>query len=190
MSRSLVIDHIENRSKGVSDHVAFVYFETATRQRQTADLVLRALLIQFVARIKPEDFTVELKSLYHNFALPGRSPEIPDLLSAIESISGKPLSKYIVFDGLDECSDDERETFFEEVLPQLTKLFRIFVTARFDPKEPSFPSVLCKSLTLEIEARSADVDKMLTERLKVSKLDNRTLEERIKREIKNATGGM
>ena len=128
--------------------------------------------------------------MYDGFAGCGRNPDLEDLLPAIESIKTKASSIYIVLDGLDECSETERKIILEKVIPRLSKSFRLFVTARLDPEEKSFPQAFPRSHTLQIEARSEDVEKMLTERLEVAKLNNKPLETMIKEKIIEDTGGM
>jgi len=103
------------------------------------------------------EFPVHIEEMYDALGRRGKRPNVQELYSTMQLVSGAFVRTYIICDALDECHPEYQR---EELLPLFRRMaeeagFRLFVTSRSHPEDigDSFRDVP----KIEIFAREEDL---------------------------------
>jgi hypothetical protein len=141
-TRSIVIEHIEARIQQrihAGAALAYVYFDYKDRASQTPEVILAELIKQLAFQRTNSQADASLsphiEETYDKMHPQGKRPAMSDLRELFISIAAEFSEVYLVFDALDECSEDERNVLLPFVmrLPQARKgnvRFNILITGR------------------------------------------------------------
>ncbi|KAL7791860.1 ankyrin repeat-containing domain protein [Trichoderma ceciliae] len=169
--------------------IAYLYCNFRQQHEQKSTDLILSLLKQLVQGqpVVPQS----VRNLYIVHKLGRTRPSLNEILTALYSVATTYSRIFLVVDALDECSIEGRRKFLSEVFNLQAKTgVNFFATSRFIQEiEKEFK----RSLSLEIRACDADVQKYLDSKLQnfrslVTK--SITLQEEIKTRITKAVDGM
>ena len=158
-TRSIVVDCLQDKFKGENVAITCIYFSYKGQTTQTISELVASLLKQLVQ--DGPNASDHIKKFYrdHHEARKIR-PKLADLLKALKSEIGTYSRVFIVVDALDECLEDARVHFIEE-LQSLAHNVNLMVTSHPLPLiEQQFRGVN----RLEIQAHADDVWKYVEDR--------------------------
>ena len=173
---SLIIDHLctlQLREPVGTTAVAWVYFNYKENATQTPDAI-HLSLIQQLAGFSTQLYAL-LESSYkkHPKSCPSPWRLIPDM-----RILAREFAKvFIVIDALDECAENNRDTFLETVAHLQTSGANVLITSRDHVCDSITHSKLVGVQRIDIRGSTDDITKFLNARL--------TKQRRMARIIKN-----
>lgn len=182
-ARSLVIDHLKAEHNARNIGIAYIYFDYKNQGKQVTEYCLRSILKQLLLFL--DIMPAEVEKLYDNCSASSTSPDA-DTLTSLLALSVLRLSRvFLVLDGLDECNQ-------EGVLPRLIRQLRTLDVKTICTSRPhllNLPDQLGATSSLEISARSEDVEKYLTARLEEEWLFDKNLKANIIESISKQVQG-
>jgi hypothetical protein len=126
------VEHLVNFcSDQPESRVVFYYFDFNDQAKQTLSGCLRSLVQQL--SIQSTTLDESLLSLYEDCN--SGEPNNDDLTEVLISILSNTSKIYMVIDALDECGEEERESFYEmlNAIKSSTARYTIFITSRPEP---------------------------------------------------------
>jgi hypothetical protein len=188
---SIAIDYLwQNFSEADDIAIAFIYFNH--KISITPVEVIGSLFKHLMQR--KENLSKELNELYSTHTKRGTRPTFPELTHILE-IESRTISKFfVVFDALDECT--EQDNARTKILMEFQRLpnVRLMVTGR--PDVIDTVSRLGDISELEIRARDEDISKYfkgqihLKNNLSYHCRNDPGLEEKIKEKVVEKAKGM
>lgn len=167
-----MIDHLSKRFAGEDSKVVYVYFDYKARQTQTVDYIARNLLKQLVSQ--SADITTDLQSLFDKYIKYNTKPDTTTLVELLTSFA-KTFHIYAVFDAMDECSDDHKETILSFFADLEKSGIRLFISTR--PHLVENVQDRLKSIQmLIVSAHESDVQNYVKVKLKKERNKNTALE--------------
>ncbi|KAJ7509743.1 hypothetical protein B0H11DRAFT_1846849, partial [Mycena galericulata] len=158
---SVVVEHLEARSKDENIGIACMYLNYHEIDTQTVANLLASLWRQLVVG---KDISSLAKELYKRHSEKRTRPRVHELFDVLCSIIGKWSRVYIVVDALDEYPEDERNALIE-YLTALGPTVNLMMTSRPHIATNAFlPNVK----TIEIRATEEDIRTYTHERIQKS----------------------
>ncbi|KAL2862475.1 ankyrin repeat-containing domain protein [Aspergillus lucknowensis] len=191
MISTLAIDYLREGYRddpGVA--VCFLYFDYRVSRNDPSQLltiVLRQLVEQNL--VLPE----AIRSLFSTHNRKNSKPSLKDLWAALESALLDWQAVFLVVDAIDECPNDIRDEFLQQLLDLEAKTqLRTMITSR---PHPDITDLMRKNGTafLEISARDEDVQKYIDGRLRKSeglRQQSQQLRDKIRKKVTQAADGM
>lgn len=169
--RSIVIDHLNDRVANKDNRVVYIYFDYVARQSQTTECITACLLRQVLEQ--SDEIPAEIESYYTTFMHTNKRPDAQTFIRLLISAS-QTARTYVVFDAIDECSDEFQEEIFSLLANLHSSKFRLLVSTR---PHLQLQVQLGEPRVLEIVADQADMKNYITIQLKKGKNKSRMLEE-------------
>lgn len=134
--------------------IAYIYFDYAERQSQSALDITASLLRQWANFQKELDPAI--RTLYESFRSKMKRPtELSQYVDCMKSVAKSFSSTFVIFDALDEC-DWEQRSELENIIAMLNEIpARIFATCR--PHLHNFRELFRTASKIEIEAHLTDL---------------------------------
>lgn len=156
LSRSTVIDHLEQEHRQENTGIAYVYCVHNGANQTASNFLgssLRQLAMQSVAMLEG------IKSCYKHHARYGTRPSLNEVARLLRSQVEKFDAVFIIIDALDECPerDQTRKSFLAEVRALLPKV-SLMVTSR---NMPSIENMFKHDMRLEIRAQDRDIRRFI-----------------------------
>jgi Cdc6-like AAA superfamily ATPase len=163
MMAAITIDHLITTTRSDSIGIAYVYCNYKEQKDQNTASLLGAILKQLV--YSQPSIPEPVSKMYERRSGPGTRPSLEDIFDALKSVLRYYSTIYIVFDGLDECSD--REGTRNGILNKIRGLqketdIRLMVTSRFIPE---IVEEFKHALRLEVRATAADVRRFVASKI-------------------------
>lgn len=135
MLAAVAIDHLVANWRSTTVAVAFMYCSYKSRNEQTIEAILAAILQQLVQPNHPKVAAV-ITNLYEQHVAHGTQPSAEQLQQTLLAALSDFSSVYIVIDALDECSADDgtRSQLLSHVRElRGAKNLRVLITSRHLP---------------------------------------------------------
>jgi hypothetical protein len=110
---SIVIDTLRSTHNANAAGLAFVYCDFRRQQEHTTERLLASILMQLLRYHKIPDSVTELLQQSEERR---RSPQIHEVLKALEGLITTLDSTFLVVDALDELAEKERKRFLTELI--------------------------------------------------------------------------
>jgi hypothetical protein len=134
--------------------IAYIYFDYAERQTQSALDITASILRQWANFQKELDPAI--RTLYESFRSKMKRPtELSQYMDCMKSVAKSFSSTFVIFDALDEC-DLEQRSELRNLIIMLNEIpARIFATCR--PHLHNFRELFRTASKIEIEAHLDDL---------------------------------
>ncbi|OAL05343.1 hypothetical protein IQ06DRAFT_185824, partial [Phaeosphaeriaceae sp. SRC1lsM3a] len=160
---SAVIDELLATHEERDIGIAYIYLDYADKEAQTLENVFASILKQ-IAVCKEEECVEEVRRLYCACKMGNRRPEADALVDTLGRMCQHFKQIFVIFDALDECSDELRKLLLKHFQSLDNPKLRFFLTGRSHLSDVlmKFPS--CLQTT--IFAHRDDVEKVVLERIR------------------------
>lgn len=154
MIASIVIDYLWRTFKADERiGIGYIYYSYKTQHNQSCENSMANILKQLV---QGQSISCdEVESLYKSHYRSKTRPSIGETKDAIRSVMKKYSKVYFVVDALDECKNEERKKFLNEVFCLQAETGLNFLTTSRD--FPEIRAALKDVMILEIRASDEDV---------------------------------
>lgn len=153
------MEHLTATFAAQGTAVVMVYLSYYEQETQTLTNLLGSILAQILHKLPC--ILEELQDLYRDYRETGRKMSSSEHLEYIRFIIEKLSKVFIVIDALDECSENVRRPFLENILSLQPKV-QLFFTSRC---VTSITADLKDLEPLEISAKGDDMKQYLSKRL-------------------------
>src|SRR5579859_3510992 len=113
ISRSIVVDHLENIVESRNCGIAYMYFDSQDQEHQSALNVFSSLLKQLVVRSKEK--IPKLIDMYTRHRACRTQPGLTELVDCIISVCTVFSATFIILDALDESEESCRRKVLKEL---------------------------------------------------------------------------
>lgn len=187
-----MIDHLRNLASLEPENyrIAYFYFSFTDKDQHKPICVLASLARQLANRIT--HLPSKIKDLYEKMEPRGERPTPADLYTALISMMSFGQI-FLVFDALDECSQEQRK----KLLPLIRKMgedgINIFLTSRHHPEDVQY--FLRNSPKVDLYARSEDLKLYIQQKIEDNPrakllITRGKCKEKIISELTDCAGGM
>jgi hypothetical protein len=185
-NRSIAIDHLQKRFAESVESVGmvlYIYFDYKSQRTQTMVGVIRCLLKQLISRFS--ELPADIISLYDEYIKKDEKPDIAKLMEFLYTWT-MVFPTYIIFDALDECSDETQSETLSFFAHLQKSNCRILISSR--PHLQCLKDGIRDKAWFEVKAHEADLASYVLVRLKEELNRDRLLKERCLELIKNTEG--
>jgi hypothetical protein len=147
--------------EGLNTAIAYFYFDYKDQASQSATSVVASLARQLASQV--EELIPDLYTLYKTLRSRGKSPSLEHHFQALVTASTAFKSSFIILDGLDECSIDQRRYILDIIIRLPCQQFQIFTTSRAHLIE--IQDFFRGSPSIEIIADPQDIQRFLNKRV-------------------------
>lgn len=180
--RSVAIDHLKITK---TSKVVYIYFDYKAEKSQTCIAITKSLVKQLVSQFS--DIPFKLTSLYENSTRADATPNLTQWVDLLADWS-KENTIYVVFDAMDECSDDHQNEVLRLFITLQQLHYKLLISTR-----PHIHNHLQRQLgdisTLQVVANDSDLGKYVISRLKNEDCNNENLKLKCL-ELVSKVGGM
>ena len=189
--RSLIIDHILERTLSKNEAVAYFYFDYRDQEVQKPAYFLASILRQLAARKRP--FHPSLLEFYNRSQGDQAQDLMSELYDAIQVMCESFEKCFILVDALDECKNQGYRKEIVGVLKSLpTAKTKIFVTSR--PHIHDIKQYFEDALRIHVEASETDVrhycSRMIEESENATDLMGESLRQQVIDSVSSKADGM
>ena len=190
MFRATVIDHLEGEFLDNSAR-AFIHFDYQQKSTQNCVNIFSSLLRQLLGCFGPNPWPTDIQKSLNRSCDSRRALDIRELVSLIHRCSKHFEVVFLVFDALDECDDlilRWKVIDFIDSSLRSEQNFRVLLTSR---PQLSLNDRLGCSITVDIIAHAADIEKFIRDHLQyVGRRFSTSLKEEIVNTLVGKADGM
>jgi len=189
--RSVVIDHIQEHTKGRNVPILFLYFDYEKHSEQTPFNVVTTLLRQLLSYYA--EVPLAAQELLESVTKREKLPAWDTLRSIFITLCSETPEMYIVLDALDETDEPNSRGAILEILDAIIPTqTRLLVTSRHHSADINDTFRKCPKVA--IEASEDDIRKFVLDKLsksaRISRLIDKAVREQIVRSIVSKSQGM
>jgi hypothetical protein len=148
----VVNDVMESTSSAEQTGVAYIYFDYADKDAETADAVVSSLTKQLLLQgNKPEMLT----EIHKTCKARNSRPTLNELLEVLQAGCSHFSRVFFILDALDECEEKERQATLKALGFLNPEKYRVFATSR--PVVTSLGRQFDECEKIEIKAQPSDI---------------------------------
>lgn len=159
LSRSLIINHLEQQSSDARSFCSYVYCDYNQRSSQSNVNLLSSLLQQVLQNSPSEVLPSEVATLYSQHQKYNTRPTLVQITDILGKLIAKFESFHVVVDALDECAESEEDALrFISALTSLGPSIKLLCTSR---SSSTFDAFFKEASRIEISAQQEDIRNFL-----------------------------
>lgn len=180
VGRSLIYEHLRSIQPPTARvGIACVYCDNQQQRIQTPENILASLWPQLHDSGKDDNLPVMIKNLYTAYTVSGTRPDLDQIKLVLQSTINDLEKAFILIDGLDECSDPEKqETILEPIMAIVAasnsgkRKVGVLITSRLQDDS-------LDAMSMQIRATEEEIKSMVLRRITMPRSFSKSLRDRV-----------